>query len=521
MPKQIKTGAEAVSRLAHGALKLVRVVRITYGPQGRNVLLQRFGGLLPTKDGITVAKEVVLDDLTENLGCTMLKQACLEVNNEVGDGTTATAIIAGSLVAQGLKLKATGVDLTRLLRDLQKAATRACAIVREAALDVEAQDQLEQVAFIASNGDRDMANKIAEGCVAVGVDGAVVVEEGQSTQLELIQKEGLEIDRGWDWDMRVVADEKEKLDGMKEIIEGPVVAVVGAPLESKEDVVMMMEEASQFKRQVVIIAERIDGYALSVMAYSCKYRSDFWKWIHAPGFTHQERLDNLRDIAALAGAHYIDPLIDDHKEHFKTEWLGALRKVTLWPHKAILEGYDDKIEFVQRRIFELKNDAQHTTSDYDRDRIERRIARLVGGLCSLRVGGFTESEIKEKTSRVEDALRASQAALKGGIVPGGGAAYFSVARELDASRGPAWAMLSEALHEPIRQLMRNAGMEPHLIVDRLPIWEPWGLGDENTVDAALVVEAAIQKACSIAVLLLGAEATITGSGRDGKKSSTG
>lgn len=524
IPKRIQF---KTSPLVLGALKLAQVVRVTYGPQGRNVLLDRFAGLLSTKDGVTVAREIELPDPVENMGASILREACLEVNNSVGDGTTAAALIAASLIQQGHKLKAAGVDLTTLLKDeLPRACEHAVNLVKRASQEVAIQSDLERVAYVASNGDRDMAEKIAEGCLSVGVGGSLVVEEGQSTALELLMREGMEIDRGWDWDVEVASRDKEKSDGMKEKIEGPVVAVLGAPLESRDDILMMMEEASQFKRQVVIIAERVDGFAMSMMVYNSRYTANFWKWIQAPGHTHKERLENLKDIAALSGAHYIDPLIDDHRRHFKTEWLGSLRKVTLWPHKAVLEGYDDKIESIKQRVNVLKNDLEHTTSDYDRDQLERRIARLVGGLGTLRVGGFTEPEIKEKVSRVEDALRASQAALKGGFVPGGGIIYHSVGDSLQRFRGPAWEMLSNALKEPPRQLLRNAGLEPDIILSRLKAWEGWDLDQnrvsklEGVVDATPVVTAAIQTACSVAGLLLGAEATVTRSERNETRDAT-
>jgi len=517
-PKQIKFGVDAASRLVRGALRFAQAVRVTYGPGGRHVLLQRLGGLLPTKDGLTVGNELVWDDPIENMGCSMLKNACLAVNEKVGDGTTTTALLAASLIRQGYVHLAAGADMGPILKGLQTACTHTLNVLFGAAKDVPDQQTLERVAYVASNGDQDLAEKIAEACLAVGKDGSVVVQEGQTTGLEFILKEGLELDRGWSWDAVNTVEQRKEFNGVKEVIEGPVVAVVNKVLESKEDVQNLMEESSQFGRTVLVIADQIVGMASSILFLSNKHHPTTWRWIHTPGHTRQERLENLKDLAAMSGAHLINPVAGDSLTRFKTEWLGAFRKVDLWPHKAVVEAYEDKSGFIKLRVDELKAELKFAESDFDHDQIKSRIARLVGGLCTLKVGGFTESEIKEKYSRVEDALHATQAALGGGFVPGGGVTYLMLGRSLSGFRGVGWDMLSHALHEPIKQLIQNTGREPHTIVDCLKNWEGWdaSIGQARMldqppqiIDPTEVVQESIRAACSVAVLILSAEATIT------------
>jgi chaperonin GroEL len=523
----VHSGSEARRKLLAGAHTLAKCVGITYGPGGRIVMLDRPHGLLATKDGVTVAREIEVEDPVENLGCSILKTACIKVNDEVGDGTTSTAVISEAILREGQKLIEAGAAPIQLQRGLQAAAQHCYEFISTLAVPVEDQATLERVAMIASNGDEEVSEKMAEGCMAVGKDGTLTIEDGNTIGITLIFKEGMEIDRG-------VAS-NHLLKGQNErIIEGPLVAVVGQDLRTVEDIKDLMEVASQWPdNELLIIAQHIDGDALKTVVMNDNAGVMRCVAINAPGFQDRKK-DSLKDIAALTGADYVDPLLGYDIKKWNPEWFGGLRKATIEAKKSIFVAYDEAEEGIEARIAEVKAEKLHARSEYDRDKINERLAKLSGGLCIMQVGGYTESEMKERRARIEDALGSVQAALRTGVVPGAGSTYLACShslaqvdlsdKELDFQSG--WKVLMRALQRPLQVLVSNAGGRADYMIDRLlaefketgDFWTGWDVkngGTRNLAEGDLVVDPqavslnVIEAAVSAAGTLLTVEASLS------------
>jgi chaperonin GroEL len=530
-PKDIIHGDDARSRILRGAQQLAKVVGVTYGPRGRTAMLDRGVGLLATKDGVTVAREINLPDPVENLGAQILKEACIAVNNDSGDGTTSTAILAAAILEEGHRLITAGTDPMQLAQGIEAAAHAAAIYVLELASPVETQELLERVAMIASNGDQEVSKKMAEACMAVGRDGTLTIEDGNSVGIELLYKEGMEIPRG--------AVSTSFLGGDSErVIEGPLVAVIGATLRTVEDVTSMMEVASQWpKNHLLVIAEGIEGDALKTMVMNDD--QDVMKCVAVctPGF-HERKRDYLMDIAALTGADFVDPKQQMKHKEFDAEWFGSLRKATVRLKETILIAYDEATELIQERIAEIRVEMQSSRSEYDRDRCNERIAKLSGGLCVMEVGGFTETEMKERRARIEDALGSVRAALESGVLPGAGNSYLAASLELlrAISEDPngwsafskdwqeGWRVFGRALQRPLVVLANNAGLRGDYTVEKAKdtmedggIWmgidmEDGSLRDLNAspeiIDPLAVVQAVMMTAASVSKTLLTVEAAV-------------
>lgn len=521
MSTKIKTGLDARTQILRGAVKLAQIVGSTYGPHGRLALLDRFAGLLSTRDGVTVAREVVLSDPAENTGCSLLKQACLKVNDEVGDGTTTAAILTAALLQEGHKQIAGGVDPTELIRQIEEARESALLVIQDLTAHCQEEDDLKQVALISCH-DREIAEIIAEGVMAAGEDGTLVVEDGQSTQTELVLKDGMEIDKGfYEFSLtpNMNPDESDKVDG-------PVVAVIGQRLTGADQIVPILEEASQQRpRPLIVCSPGIEDAAYTVLVYNTMLKTNLGISaypIEAPGIG-VEKIEILKDIAALAGAYFVDPARGDDPRNFKMEYLGAFREARIWPRRSRFIAYDDKIPFIKERIKELKQELEVTESAYKRDKLERRIAKLAGGLCVIKVGGYTEAEMKEKRSRIEDALHATQAAMSGGVVPGGGIALLRASQILGRVPLPGWKVMCIALAAPFKKLAANAGLDGELLIERTNMggrWGRWWGWDFATnserrfnerpwlADPTDVVIAALNCACSVASVVLNTSAAI-------------
>jgi chaperonin GroEL len=464
----VQNGIETRSSLLKGALILSRAVAVTYGPHGRNAMLDRPMGIISTRDGVTVAREVDLDDPVENLGAQILKDASITVNNEVGDGTTTTAILAAELLAEGHKLVVAGHDPGQLSAGMQAACAKAVGVIESIAEDVSDQASMETIALLASNGDDEVAKHMAEATMAVGRDGTVMIEDSHGMETTLELKEGMEIDRGSITPAFFTGQKLER------VLEGPLVAVINTTLRTVEDVTELMECVTQWKpRELIIIAIGVEGQALPTMVLNNAQGVVPCIAVAAPGFG-LFKTDYLRDIAALSGATLVDEGAGMDVQKWDPEWFGSFRQVVVKSRATTFISYDDNHDDLETYVASLRRQQETTGSEYDRDKLKERLARLSGGLAVLKVGGVTEAAMKERRARVEDALGAVRAALRGGIVPGAGSACLIAS--LGIGEPPAdtssdfkvgWKAFQTALHKPVQVLAGNAGAEGPFVAGTL------------------------------------------------------
>lgn len=528
-PRLILFGEANRKRLLQGVRVFSRAVTVTYGPHGNIVLLDRMAGLLATKDGVTVAREIELRDPVANMACQALKEACIKVNDEAGDGTTSAACIGAAILEAGCRLVAGGMNPIALARGIQRAAQYATDGVWEMARPISTQEQLRQVALIASNGDEEVAENMAEAVMAVGKNGTVSIEDGNSVKIVLDFKDGMEIDRGAA-SMYFLGDQVER------VMDGPLVACIAATLSTVEDVLDICEVSTTLGgRPLLLFAEGIEGEALKTLVINDTNPDVGFKCVAviSPGF-HDKKVDYLGDIAALAGADLIDPRAGGSWTTWDSSYFGAFRQANIRSKESTLIAYDEASEVIRDRIAEIQSTARHSTSQYDTDRINERIASLEGGLCIMQIGAATEAELKEKRARVEDALGAVQGALEDGIVPGGGTAYLAASEVLEICECPVddlevqagWGILKQALRRPVMVLAQNAGVNGDYLVEKLAdrrdgdhmSWLGWDaltnefrdFGDDMTViDPARVAVSVIEAAASAASTLLTSEASIS------------
>lgn len=526
-PRLILYGAENRKRLLAGASMFAKAVCTTYGPHGKTVLLDRASGLLATKDGVTVAREIDLDDPVANMACQVFKGACIKVNDEAGDGTTTAACLSVALLAESCKLVAAGMNPVRMAQGIQMAGRMAADAIWDLAHPIETQAQLERVALVASNGDAEVARNLAEAVMAVGKNGTVSIEDGNGVETVLQFKEGMEIDRG--------AASMHFLKGQNErLLDGPLVAVVAATLRTVEDVLDMCEEATTMGgRPLLVFCEGIEGEALKTMVMNDTHKESKFEFVAvlAPG-NFDKKVDYLGDIAALAGADIIDPRRGGTWKKWESSWFGALRSAKIEAKKTVLIAYDEASESIQARLKEIHAARDHASSQFDIDRINERLATLEGGLCIMQIGAYTEAELKEKRARVEDALGAVQAALEDGIVPGGGTAYLAAHQAIKdqcPSEEPevraGWQVMERALLQPVKVLATNAERNGDYITEKLlelrqeaGSWVGWDalknefrdFGQDSTViDPCKVAISVVETAASAASTLMTSEASIS------------
>ena len=496
---------------------MARAVSVTYGPHGRIALLDRFAGLLPTKDGVTVAREIQLNRKPQDLGADILKNTCIAVNDNCGDGTTTAAIVAAALLQEGHKLIVAGADPRVVCNELQTTSSTAIEALRELSVRADSQEDLNHVARIASNGDEEVARCLAEGVMAVGKDGTLSIEDGYGVETVLEYKDGFECEARLS--SPIFLGPVGKLE-----LEGALVAVIDQPLNSIEDVVPILEEASQWPQNPLLIFAPSFGWVVNkTIAMNLKANNVTAYPVLAPG-VHIQKAEHLKDIAALSGAVFVDPSAGHNIRKWKPEWFGALRRARVDMKASLLEGYDepDKRDTRAARIRELCGIERTTTSEYDLDRIKERKANLSGGFLVLRVGAVTESALKERRARVEDAFGAVRAALKGGLVPGGGTAYLRAAEALrGAPRGSGGAILRQALRAPAMVLLANGGLSARQIISQIDVHKsPWAGWDARTgevrdlskdpkiADPTNVAVGVVKAAVSIATTLLSVECSI-------------
>jgi len=503
-PKDILFGFEARQRLLSGARQVAKAVATTHGPLGKTTMIQRMSGLITTKDGLTVAREIGLPDPVENMGAKMIQEACFKVNSEAGDGTTATAVLALALMEEGHKEVVSGKAPVMVATEIDSAVDQACKFIRNLSVPVVGRKAIEQIAFIAGNGDAEIARLMADACMAVGKDGTIAIEDGKGVDSSLEFKEGLEIPKGAASYVFLGKDTER-------VMEGALIAVISKPLLVLDDVKELLEMASQWPENgLVIFAPTILGEALRTLTLNDSKGVVKNIAVQAPGYRTTEFLE---DVAALSGAVLVNPFAGLNHQVWDSTWFGSLRKATIKSSSSLLEAYDDNSERIRNHVARLKGGLNHT-SDFEKDHLRQRIAKLTGGLAILKVGGVTEAALKERRARVEDILGAVQAALKGGIVPGGGVAF------LLASRALGTGIVAKALMSPINSLARHANLPGSAIYpaeDSDP-WEGWdfiqarkrNLAEHPLVaDAALAVEASIRAAGSVARTLVLSSVTIT------------
>jgi len=493
--------------------------------------MDRMAGLLTTKDGVTVARELEDEDRLQNMGTQILKTACIKVNDQVGDGTTTTAVMAAEMLRLGHKQIAAGRDPMQVARGMTKARDVVVELLEEEALPITSLEDLERVAMLSSNGDEPVAKAMAKACMAVGKDGTISIRDGVSVGVELELKEGMELDKG------AVSSSFLDPETREREFDGPLVAVINRQLSAIIDVQDMLEVASQWRpRELLVFSLGVDGEALSTMLMNDSQGTVKSCAVVCPGFGHH-KADYLMDLAALTGADFVDREAGyDHRE-WNPEWFGALRSAKVTSSSTQVEAYDEASETIEEQATRLRGQMDSVASEYDRDLLKERLAKLTGGLAIMKVGDFTESALKERRARVEDALGSVQASLRGGVLPGGGCSYVRVYVEMEppADMTPdalcGWEIVREGLLKPTITLADNAGMEGVSEVQQLiaVLRENDAsigldvttrekrdlLGEPQILDPVPVAVSAMKAAVSVASTLLTVEAAITMDHPDG------
>jgi chaperonin GroEL len=535
MAKQITLGEQSRAAILRGVNKLADTVKITLGPKGRNVVLdKKYGSPTITKDGVTVAKEIELKDPMENMGAQMVREVASKTSDVAGDGTTTATVLAQAIFREGVKTVAAGANPMALKRGIDKAVERATREIKKAAKPVT-EDMIAQVGAISANGDHTIGKLIAEAMQKVGKDGVITVEESKTIETALEVVEGMQFDRGY-LSPYFVTD----AETMKVVLENPVVLLSEKKISSMRDMLPILEEVAKLGRPILIIAEDIEGEALATLVVNRLRGTLAVAAVKAPGFGDRRKA-MLEDIAILTGAKVISEDLGIKLENVMLEELGNARRVTIDKDTTtIIDGGGDARD-LQTRVNTLKAQIEDSDSDYDREKLQERLAKLVGGVAIIRVGAATETELKEKKARVEDAMHATRAAVEEGIVPGGGVVLIRAAKALDRFKAfnenePAndpdeqigIKIVKRALEEPLRQIAANAGKEGAVIVERVRSEKNPNIGYNvitekfedliaaGVIDPAKVTRSALQNAASIAGLMLTTEALISEFQEDNK-----
>ena len=524
--KNIKFDTDARSALAEGVHKLSNAVKVTLGPKGRYVAIEKqYGAPLVTNDGVTVAKEIELEDKVENMGAQLIREAAVRTNDEAGDGTTTATLLADAIVTEGMRNIAAGSDALGIRRGVQKAVDAVVKTIRENAVEVSTTEQIANVGTI-SAGDPVIGNCIAEAMDLVGRDGAISVEESQTFGIDLAHVEGMQYTRGYI--SPYMATDMEKMEA---VLEDPFILLTDQKISSIQEMVGLLEQVMKTGRPLFIVAEDVDGEALATILLN-KLRGTFnCVAIKAPGFGDR-RKRILEDMAAVTGATVVSKDLGMTLADVTIDMLGTAKTVKVTKENSlIVDGAGDKKD-IEDRIAQIKAELDRTESDFDREKLQERLAKLSGGVAVLKVGAATESELKEKKSRIEDALQATRAAVEEGIVPGGGVALLDVVSELDKIETTdkdelvGIDIIRKALEVPIRAIAQNAGFEGSVVVEKikgLPTGEGLNCatGEYGNMiamgvnDPVKVTRTALQSAASVAGLILITEATINEIPKDG------
>jgi chaperonin GroEL len=516
--KMLKFNEEARRALERGVNKVANAVKVTLGPKGRNVVLDRkWGAPIITKDGVTVAKEIELSDPWENMGAQLCREVASKTNDVAGDGTTTATVLAQALVNEGMRYVAAGGNPIALKRGIDKAVAKAVETIKQHAIPVTEREQTEYVATIAGN-DPEIGKMIAEAMDKVGKDGVITIEESKGTQTTLEIVEGMQFDRGYISPYFITDPER-----MEAVLEDALILIHEKKISSAQDLLPVLERVAQARRPLLIIAEDVDGDALATLVVN-KLRGVLQvAAVKAPGFG-ERRKAMLEDIAILTGGRFIAEDLGIRLENVTLDMLGQAKKVVIGKEETtIIEGAGSP-EAVTGRINQIKRLIETTESSYDREKLQERLAKLSGGVAVIKVGAATETELKEKKHRFEDALSATRAAVEEGIVPGGGKIFLLAQAALNGvgdtdDERTGVAILRRALEEPLRQIAENAGLEGSVIVEKVKALgthegldartgEFVDLVKSGIIDPAKVSRAALENAASIAGLVLTTEAMV-------------
>ncbi len=521
MAKELEFNTEARSRLKKGVDKLTAAVKVTLGPKGRNVIIERkFGSPTITKDGVTVAKEVELEDPIENLGATMVKEVATKTSDNAGDGTTTATVLAQSIYAEGLKSVTAGVNPMALKRGIDAAVEVVVDHLAGMAVKTTGKKEIAQVASISANSDQVIGDLIADAMEKVGKDGVITVEEAKGLETTLETVDGMQFDRGYLSPYFVTDPDK-----MEAALEDPMILIHDKKISSMKDLLPVLEKVAQMGKPLVIIAEDVEGEALATLVVNKLRGTLKVTAVKAPGFGDR-RKQMLQDIAILTGGQVISEELGFKLENAVVSDLGTAKRVVIDKDDTTIVDGGGETKAIKGRISEIRVAIDKTTSDYDQEKLQERLAKLAGGVAVINVGAATETEMKEKKARVEDALHATRAAVEEGIVPGGGVALLAAQKPLDKiKRDDPEEMLGvqivrRALEEPLRQIAINAGAEGSIVVEKVREKKEKDFGynaatdkyedlvKAGVIDPTKVTRTALQNAASIAGLLLTTEAVV-------------
>jgi chaperonin GroEL len=518
--KDVVFGAEARERMLRGVDVLANAVKVTLGPKGRNVIIDKsFGAPRTTKDGVTVAKEIELEDKFENMGAQMLKEVASKTNETAGDGTTTATVLAQAIVREGLKAVAAGMNPMDLKRGIDKAVAEVVGTIRKQSKQVSDSSEIAQVGTISANGEKAIGDMIAQAMKKVGNEGVITVEEAKSLDSELEVVEGMQFDRGYISPYFVT-----NADKMTTELENPYILIYEKKLSGLQAMLPLLESVVQSGRPLLIIAEDVEGEALATLVVN-KLRGGLKvAAVKAPGFGDRRKA-MLQDIAILTGGEMISEDLGIKLENVTVQMLGKAKRVSITKDDTTIVRGGGKKEEIEGRVSQIRQQIEDTSSDYDREKLQERLAKLAGGVAVIKVGGATEIEVKEKKDRVDDALNATRAAVEEGIVPGGGVALLHASKGLKAKgdnddQEAGINIVRRALQAPIRQIAENAGVEGSIVVGKVMDQKSPTFGydaqndtyvdliEKGIIDPAKVVRTALQDAASVAGLLVTTEAGV-------------
>ena len=523
MAKQLLFNEEARKKLLSGVEQISRAVKVTLGPKGRNVLIdKKFGAPTVTKDGVSVAKEIELEDSYENMGAQLLKEVATKTNDVAGDGTTTATVLAYSMVREGLKAVAAGMTPIELKRGMDKAVAIAVEDIRKNSKEIKGSDEVAHVASVSANNDEEIGKILADAIEKVGKDGVITVEEAKTMDTTTDFVEGMQFDRGY-ISSYFVTDR----DRMETVFENPYILIHDKKISNMKDMLPLLEKIAQSGRPLLIIAEDVDGEALATLVVNSLRGTLKTCAVKAPGFGDRRKA-MLEDIAILTGGEVISEELGLKLENTDISQLGEAKSIKIDKDNTTIIDGSGKSKDIKDRVAQIKAQIDETSSDYDKEKLKERLAKLAGGVAVINIGAVTEVEMKEKKHRVEDALSATRAALEEGIVAGGGVATIQAASALDKAdlenltddEKIGFKIVRRALEEPIRQIAENAGVDGAVIAERAKT-EKKGIGFDaakmewvdmvkvGIIDPAKVTRSALQNAASVAGLLLTTECAIT------------
>ncbi len=526
MAKEIKYDQAAREAMLKGINTLADAVRVTLGPKGRNVILEKsFGSPTVTKDGVTVAKEIELEDKFENMGAQMVKEVASKTSDVAGDGTTTATVLAQAIFREGAKLVAAGHSPMELKRGIDKAVETVISELKKQSKPTKDQKEIAQVGTISANNDETIGNIIAEAMAKVGKEGVITVEEAKGMETTLDIVEGMQFDKGYISPYFVTNPEK-----MECVLDEPLILINEKKISNMKDLLPVLEQVAKMGRSLLIVSEDVEGEALATLVVNKLRGTLKVAAVKAPGFGDRRKA-MLEDIAILTGGQMISEELGIKLENMNFKDLGQAKRVVIdKDNTTIVDGSGDKKD-IEGRVKQIRTQIEETTSDYDREKLQERLAKLVGGVAVINVGAATETEMKERKARVEDALNATKAAVEEGIIPGGGVAFIRCVPQLDAltlegERQSGVKIIKKALEEPLRWIANNAGYDGSIVIEKVKNGSgPFGFDaareryvddmmDEGIIDPTKVARTALQNAASVASLLLTTDAMVAEKPKD-------